>query len=190
MIWIIWPFPVFSFQFVSGWLLLCCFLNLISFLRRGKPRKEMEGTPHSEPAVLEGWSWLSGAQWRAVCCCAVALPASGKMQIPADVRNYPQQACRSHKSSLICLITEDYLSFVSQWLLKKHLVVKLVFVIPQLAKHAYAECSISQLESRASSSPSTDLGLACFTTDHKSVGKVLKKIFDLFGLNNLSTARM
>lgn len=56
--------------------------------------------------------------------------------------------------------------------------MKQVFVIPQLAKHAHAECFISQLESRATSSPSTDLGLDCFTTDHKSVGEgeTLKKV--------------
>lgn len=54
------------------------------------------------------------APWRAVCGCAEALPAPGKMQNPAHARNYPQQACISRKSSLIRPVAEDYLSFVLQ----------------------------------------------------------------------------
>lgn len=189
MICITWPFLVF-FQFAFGWFLLVCFLNLILFLRRGKPPKEMKGIPHSEPAVLEGWSWLRGAQWRAVCCCAAALPAPGKMKISAHAWSYPQQACISHKSSSICLVTEDYLSFVLQWLLKKHLSSE-----ASLCHTIASKALLCRMFNLAVGSQGNFLSLHRFSFGlfyHKSVGeeKVPKKKNGLFGSNNLSIARM
>ena len=59
--------------------------------------------------------------------------------------------------------------------------MKQLFVTQYLVKHSFAECFISQLDSRATSSPRTDLGLVCFIAGHKSVdeGRVLKNVIYL-----------